>query len=185
MTGESTAARHETSSMANEASSAAASAVVGGVQEDGASADSRGQAAREHRQGECPGAVRLGGLALKCQRVGAGQVNDAALFGLGRDEPDLFAVGRRDGNSSQFHVFSSGVLFHTIRTVSHWVYGVAIGNFVGGRSVIDSGGPSGPQERFAVAEFLQTDVRRKHVQALTDLGQQLQSAVIHRKRAGP
>ena len=46
-------------------------------------------------------------------------------------------------------------------------------------------GARGPLERSCVAEPFQADARRKHVQASTDLGQQLQSAVVHRKRAGP
>ena len=76
---------------------------MGGVQEDGASADSGCQASGKHRQGERPGTIGLGGLALQRQGVGAGKINNPTLFWLGRDESDLFAVGRGYCYSSQFH----------------------------------------------------------------------------------
>ena len=120
MTGESTAARHETSSMAYEASSAAASASWAASRKMAASADSRCQASGKHRQGECPGAFRLGGLALQRQGIGAGKVNNPALLRLGRDESNLFAVGRGHCYTSQFHGCSSGD--HTYDT-----YSIALG----------------------------------------------------------
>ena len=131
MTGESTAARHETSSMAKRSVVGRGKRIVGGVQEDGASADSRRQASGKHRQGERPGAVGLGSLALKRQGIGAGKVNDPALFRLGRDESNLFAVGRGHCYTSQFHGCSFGRSY--IRYVQYRIGldGVAIDKFVG------------------------------------------------------
>ncbi|CAH0327360.1 hypothetical protein SRABI128_06026 [Microbacterium sp. Bi128] len=89
--------------------------LVGGVQEDGASADSRCQASGKHRQGKCPGAIRLGALALQRQGIGAGKVNNPALLRLGRDESNLFAVGRCHCYTSQFHGCSSKSLIRYVQ----------------------------------------------------------------------